>query len=229
MIDGSFFGEPKQRRTKNHRKQSVWNAGPLPIWMICLFVNQTSVYLSKNDIKLTIVHLLIIQNDKIPNDITNVLCLSFVKFLKTLELDNIFIELLIYKVIGLMSTLQHYIIVPGHHPQETLHCKRQTRRQRGWRRRVIETEVKQELTDEHSLDEELRCCVKECSPADLCYILSPSFQPVQRVTKPAYVSIQQFRSTEVGIWRSNLDSCFLLLTVARLLSVATLVQQRHEQ
>lgn len=47
-------------------------------------------------------------------------------WLKTfkLELDNVFIELLIYKVMGLMSTLQHYIIVPGHHPQETLHCKR---------------------------------------------------------------------------------------------------------
>lgn len=150
--------------------------------------------------------------------------------LKTLELDNIFIELLIYKVMGLMSTLQHYIIVPGHHPQETLRCKRQTRRQQRWRRRVIETEVEQELTDEHSLDEELRCCVKECSPTDLCFVSPPSFfQPDQRVTKPAYVSIQQFRSTEVGIWRSNLDSCFLLLTVARLLSVATLVQQRHEQ
>lgn len=52
--------------------------------MIRLFVNQTSVYLSKSDIKLTIVHLLFIQDDYIPNDIMLVLCLSFVKLAKNI-------------------------------------------------------------------------------------------------------------------------------------------------
>lgn len=110
MIDGSFFGEPKQRRTKNHRKQSVWNAGPLPIWMICLFVNQTSVYLSKNDIKLTIVHLLIIQNDKIPDDITNVLCLSFVKLSENTGIRQHF-----YRIINLQSNWFNVHITALHH------------------------------------------------------------------------------------------------------------------
>lgn len=110
MIDGSFFGEPKQRWTKNHRKQSVWNAGPLPIWMICLFVNQTSVCLSKNDIKLTIVHLLIIQNDKIPNDITNVLCLSFVKLSENTGIRQHF-----YRIINLQSNGFNVHITALHH------------------------------------------------------------------------------------------------------------------
>lgn len=80
---------------------------------------------------------------------------------------------------------------------ETLHCW--WSRPRRWRERVKETEVKQDWTDGHSLDGELRCFVEVCSLVEGVFTLNTRTQDssepaysllAEKATKHAYLLIQ---------------------------------------
>lgn len=55
-----------------------------------------------------------------------------------------------------------------------------------WRRQSVETEVQQEWTDGHSLDGDLRCCVKVSSQADMCLSFPRGVQTVLKNRQSFY-------------------------------------------
>lgn len=157
----------------------------MPRWMICLFVNQTSVYLSNNDNKLIISHLLFIQCMTKHQMKSRWLCVCLKTF--KLELDNV------NKVMGLMYWFPISLTVPVH--ITALHCLSRSPSSgnstlQKTDEEVIETEVKQDWTDERSLDEALRCCVvKARSPAGSCFVSPPSFFQLRSASNKTCVRI----------------------------------------